>query len=310
MEQSPELSSLIARDGQVIEVSMRRRSAFSLIELLVVIAIIAILAAIIFPVYAQAKKGAYKSSDLSNMNSLRTALQLYKADNGAFPPALLGFVGPYSNVAGGNVVPAASVRDALYPKRVESLATFRPALHRIADNLPEQPYNESVIQAGNNPLVTAANWPNGILGAGAGDARQRFGPSDGFVKRAVFDGGSCVVQPNYYYRLSGYDAAPVDPRQTSGPYETHYQLFWSGWSVPADPCNPTNQESGNAGDDPRQLGYTDPPGDTVVTWNPFFRDYQGGVPVRTKSDLVLFLAGNARPMDSVEVASKSWAIKP
>jgi len=120
-----------------------RRIGFTLIELLVVIAIIAILAAIIFPVYAQAKKSAYKSSDLSNMNSLRTALQLYKADQGSFPPALLGFVGPYSNVSGGNVLPPNAIRDALYPKRVESLAVFRPALDRVADNAPARPYNAS-----------------------------------------------------------------------------------------------------------------------------------------------------------------------
>ena len=67
---------------------MRRRNGFTLIELLVVIAIIAILAAIIFPVYAQAKKGAYKSSDLSNMNTLRTALQLYRTDQGCLPARL------------------------------------------------------------------------------------------------------------------------------------------------------------------------------------------------------------------------------
>jgi len=41
--------------------------AFTLIELLVVIAIIAILAAILFPVFAQAKLAAKKTSDLSNL---------------------------------------------------------------------------------------------------------------------------------------------------------------------------------------------------------------------------------------------------
>ena len=44
------------------------RKAFTLIELLVVIAIIAILAAILFPVFGQAKAAAKKTADLSNMN--------------------------------------------------------------------------------------------------------------------------------------------------------------------------------------------------------------------------------------------------
>ncbi len=56
------------------------RKAFTLIELLVVIAIIAILAAILFPVFAQAKAAAKKTSDLSNMKQIGTAIQLYLGD--------------------------------------------------------------------------------------------------------------------------------------------------------------------------------------------------------------------------------------
>ena len=57
------------------------RRAFTLIELLVVIAIIAILAAILFPVFAQAKLAAKKTQDLSNMKQMGTATQLYLADS-------------------------------------------------------------------------------------------------------------------------------------------------------------------------------------------------------------------------------------
>ena len=58
-----------------------KRKAFTLIELLVVIAIIAILAAILFPVFAQAKMAAKKAADLSNVKQLTTASMLYLADN-------------------------------------------------------------------------------------------------------------------------------------------------------------------------------------------------------------------------------------
>jgi prepilin-type N-terminal cleavage/methylation domain-containing protein/prepilin-type processing-associated H-X9-DG protein len=57
------------------------RRAFTLIELLVVIAIIAILAAILFPVFAQAKAAAKKTADLSNHKQMITALLIYAADN-------------------------------------------------------------------------------------------------------------------------------------------------------------------------------------------------------------------------------------
>lgn len=56
------------------------KRAFTLIELLVVIAIIAILAAILFPVFAQAKVAAKKTSDLSNQKQMGTAFNIYVAD--------------------------------------------------------------------------------------------------------------------------------------------------------------------------------------------------------------------------------------
>jgi prepilin-type N-terminal cleavage/methylation domain-containing protein len=58
-----------------------KNRAFTLIELLVVIAIIAILAAILFPVFAQAKASAKKIASVSNVKQLTTATLMYTADN-------------------------------------------------------------------------------------------------------------------------------------------------------------------------------------------------------------------------------------
>jgi prepilin-type N-terminal cleavage/methylation domain-containing protein len=76
----------------------RRRLAFTLIELLVVIAIIAILAAILFPVFARAREAGRRSGCLSNMRQIGVALGMYLQDHdGVFPPG-----GPKSWEAGRN----------------------------------------------------------------------------------------------------------------------------------------------------------------------------------------------------------------
>jgi prepilin-type N-terminal cleavage/methylation domain-containing protein len=56
------------------------KKAFTLIELLVVIAIIAILAAILFPVFAQAKLAAKKTSSISNEKQIALGLAMYEGD--------------------------------------------------------------------------------------------------------------------------------------------------------------------------------------------------------------------------------------
>ncbi|MFZ4508848.1 MAG: type II secretion system protein [Fimbriimonas sp.] len=71
------------------------KRAFTLIELLVVIAIIAILAAILFPVFAQAKASAKATQSISNMKQIGTSLVLYITDyDDTYAPRRVNGVGP------------------------------------------------------------------------------------------------------------------------------------------------------------------------------------------------------------------------
>src|SRR3989337_1088074 len=63
-----------------------RKRGFTLIELLVVIAIIAILAAILFPIFARAREKAMQASCLSNVKQLTLSVLMYMDDHDQIPP--------------------------------------------------------------------------------------------------------------------------------------------------------------------------------------------------------------------------------
>lgn len=88
------------------------RRAFTLIELLVVIAIIAILAAILFPVFAQAKASAKQATCLSNSKQYNLATQMYLADFEDMSP-LVQWTGSY------DANPARSDRDQVVGNLVQ-----------------------------------------------------------------------------------------------------------------------------------------------------------------------------------------------
>ncbi len=65
-----------------------RRHCFTLVELLVVIAIIALLAAILFPVFAQVRANARRASCMSQLRQIGMAARMYLQDYEALPPRL------------------------------------------------------------------------------------------------------------------------------------------------------------------------------------------------------------------------------
>src|SRR5688572_30477323 len=71
----------MTRSRQIMKAKqLTKRSAFTLIELLVVIAIIALLAAILFPVFARARENARRSSCSSNLRQIAITIKQYVQD--------------------------------------------------------------------------------------------------------------------------------------------------------------------------------------------------------------------------------------
>lgn len=307
---------------------MSRRRAFTLIELLTVIAIIAVLAAIILPVLARAKDNAYRNSDLTNMNAIRSALQLYRVDQGGYPPALLGYVTLYSSGPNvGNVIPADQLKGFLYPRRIDNINTLRPSYNRV----PAVQITSAVWPNADNRAVGSAPMLDldldGDIDANddIGNARQAYAGNE-LVRRwdtnpASPTFGQCIDVA--LYRISGYDVSEI-PVVGGARYELRYALAWSVWGYGnrADGCpnasapvpDPAANGLGSINDDPRQLIYEDPPEGTVITWNSYFRDWDrtSGTPVpfRAKRDLALMVGGAARPADSRDLHDRSWRHRP
>jgi prepilin-type N-terminal cleavage/methylation domain-containing protein len=134
-----------------------RHTGFTIIELLVVIAVIAILAAILFPVFAAARENVRKTTCMANMHDIWVGASVFQQDHNRWPCMLLGYAevsngkpwepaSPY-----GDPVPANQISHRfLYPNYVKSIESFH-----CPDNLdtsltkvdsPDFPVNSPIYQ--------------------------------------------------------------------------------------------------------------------------------------------------------------------
>lgn len=287
---------------------IRKRRAFTLIELLTVIAIIAILAALIFPVFSKAKDAARRQTDSTHMSTLFQAFQLYRLDQGGSPPLLLQ-VAEYDQSLGRFRRVDELRHGYLYRSRVSDIKVFT-----------------SVLADATKDGLVSAYWPNidprPLEPGEDARARQAFGPPVVVTYQHLgidpIRQGLNQDPPNSwarFYEWDTYDVSPIpgnalnvstgtcmgSPNQIR--YELRYVLFWTTFG----------QTGGDPVDNPRQLGYHEPPDDTIITWNSYFRRWErdpGGsgcmVPMRRKTDLVLYFSGTVRLEDSRDMFERSW----
>ena len=301
---------------------MVTRRGFTLVEILVVIAIIAILAAITFPVFARVKDSANKNNDMTSLNRIRTAMALYRVDQGAYPPQIMGYATMYlSGPNAGNVVPADQRNDFLTTKKTALVYTTVVPVYDRASTISVL---NDLTAASPRPVVFPNQDPTAVGTTPIGSipdtsgTRQVYGPGDGAVcynltLNSMIAGSHCSdagSTKRQFYEVSGYDVAGVPTGSGGKRYELRYARFWTnnaiGFGTGCDSVS-GNCGAGSATDDPRQLGYNDPPDDTIVTWNSYFRDYDaGGIPKVGKYDIVVTVGGAAKPYDSKAMYNYSW----
>lgn len=140
------------------------RKAFTLIELLVVIAIIAILAAILFPVFARARENARRASCLSNLKQMGLGVLMYVQDYDETYPIVAG---SGSSTWTGAIYPYInSTQIYICPSVTDNSYVYNPA-QSIGYNLNKMSrycMNNSSFGSGINPYAVANNlsWPTKI----------------------------------------------------------------------------------------------------------------------------------------------------
>jgi prepilin-type N-terminal cleavage/methylation domain-containing protein len=200
--------------------SHQRRSGFTLIELLVVIAIIAILAAILFPVFAQAKVAAKQTQTTSNVKQALLGLLMYQSDyDDRFAPRFrVGFAPPHGD-------------DPSNGMSWEKLA---------------QPYikNFGVMQS---PMD-----PNRKYNTPFGQMRRGFGVASNVFLAAQFGRGSRFFNPNAVQHRSRTESSIPEPAATvaigerrlvidAGAPQQHQNDPWptEDWALPSAEINMT-----------------------------------------------------------------------
>lgn len=266
------------------------RRGFTLVELLTVIAIIAILAAIIFPVAGTVRENARRSRCISNLSQIYVALQAYKEDFRVYPFVL----GAYAVDANGNLT-----------CNPQQAVPFDRAPKPLGGYLK----NDEIFRCPNNPVddkrrIVQAIYPRGHALAGQ---TVRFGT--GRPENPVV----C------FYAYDSYSIGRV-PQGNSFVYELRYTLFWSNHDLNQVEGNLSGTNYGNGyyddpigpkgTDTPRQLGYRIPDSTAVVTWCTYHRSYRGNTPERAANDIVLFLTGNVKVVDSLRMFESPYTVRP
>jgi prepilin-type N-terminal cleavage/methylation domain-containing protein len=308
-------------------ISLKNRKGFTLMELLVVIAIIGVLAGLIFPVAASAKKRAKQTQCMNNMYQIFTAVKQFQLDEHRYPEFIAGPVqwkkpdGTYNYSGNGTIVPLTENTGmvggtnggngravSLYPEYITTLNTLKCPFQDLGGERVLYSVGPDVDQNGNsiNGKENTVADPMYVALSSIPEDRRPF-RGWGASAEGIREGDGALK----VYKYSSYDWQCTPDTITPGnapPGEAHYSPARADWDG-TEATLAAKKALLPSIDLTRQLRWRTPPEDTVITWCSNHRNVSGsGAPSDGSNDVVLFLDGHVqlRPTKMIVGANASW----
>jgi prepilin-type N-terminal cleavage/methylation domain-containing protein len=271
----------------------KTRRAFTLIELLTVIAIIAVLAALLMPVFSRAREAARQTTCMSNMKRIHMAVTQYNNDYGEYPAMLLGPAEAIDTLpwlqGGPAVVSAKSIKHGfLYPAYLNDIEAF---------HCPDDPDRDL-------SRLTTASYPasspwNAVLNGAVGRDYPNFdlGGINFKALPPAYKG-----QPIAFYAYDSYDISslplPDGTRSKTNPSGDFQIVYSRDWTAAIPRAIDPRQDA------PNQLQYRNPPQDkSILTWCNYHVTTAGG-----NQCPYISLGGTAKTLGYNQLIQRGWNV--